>query len=64
MVREASEELPEVDTTKIEGLESPQEVEVEVVRVGELNAEAIEPLVEAIDLGNHQLSIVQVETVS
>lgn len=46
---------------KIMGLDSPHEVELEVTDPSELDGEAIKDLVEAVDQGDHHLSIVQVE---
>jgi|GEM_PF-6469495 len=46
---------------KIMGLDSPHEIELEVTDPSELDSEAIKDLVDAVDRGDHKLSIVQVE---
>jgi hypothetical protein len=43
------------------GLDSPHEIELEVTDPSELDGEAIKDLVDAVDQGDHKLSIVQVE---
>lgn len=55
MVRE-----PRPDPVIID-LKVPQEIQLEVEDPGELDDKALEPLVEAVDAGDHKLTIVQVE---
>jgi hypothetical protein len=54
---------PEPDPVLME-LETPREVELEIVDMDELEAKVIERFVEAVDRAGHKLSIVQVEEIS
>jgi hypothetical protein len=42
-------------------LEVPQEVQLEIEDPSELDDKALEPIVQAVDAGDHKLTIVQVE---
>jgi hypothetical protein len=46
---------------KIMELDSPHEIELDVTDPSDLDEEAIKDLVDAVDQGGHELSIVQVE---
>lgn len=58
MVRDPSREEP-----VIMNLESPHEIEFRIDDVDELDAKAVERIVEAVDHGGHKLSIVQSEEI-
>jgi hypothetical protein len=42
-------------------LEVPQEIQLQIEDLDELDDTALEPIVEAVDAGDHKLTIVQVE---